>query len=628
MSQWGWHSFPLPDGCTENAYQKTPIKAINGRNIYYDLPNPKQNEISSWLAGNPHKFKLGRIGLRLFLKNGRVATEKDLSNPLQEIDLWRGIITSRFEIEGIPVIVKTACHPNLDMIGVQIESNLIASKRLSVFIDFPYADTKEKNTYLGCYNKTYCHKTDIQTSTDHSTILSRKMDDTSYYVTLNWDTDAKFISKTEISPHCFELVPESHNKLNFNCLFSQKIVERQQEDVFKASQKAWKVFWESGAAVDFSGSTDPRWRELERRIILSQYVMRINEAGTLPPQESGLVNNSWYGRLHFEMIWWHGVHYALWNRWNLLDKSLSIYKKFLPSAKKRANAQGYEGARWPKCTGNIDREWPHLIHATLIWQQPHPIYFAELDYRLHPNKQTLEKWKDIVIETANFMASLAYYDNNRKQYVLGAPLYIVSENTDPMNTLNPAFELSYWKYGLRVAQEWRKRLNLAEEQKWKDVENNLSPLPVENGIYTTYEGISDMWTKYNFEHPALIGTFGMLPGDGVDEKTFKKTLDQVYSTWNFGHVWGWDFPMLAMAAARTGNPNWAIDFLLYPSPNFQFDEHGLATGGPFPYFPSNGALLTAVAMMIGGWDGATNEFPGFPKDGTWKIKAENFNKLP
>jgi hypothetical protein len=68
--------------------------------------------------------------------------------------------------------------------------------------------------------------------------------------------------------------------------------------------------------------------------------------------------------------------------------------------------------------------------------------------------------------------------------------------------------------------------------------------------------------------------------------------------------------------------------LLYNSKNFQFDEHGLATGGPFPYFPSNGGLLTAVAMMAGGWDKSTEEAPGFPKNGRWSVKYEGFNKLP
>ena len=86
--------------------------------------------------------------------------------------------------------------------------------------------------------------------------------------------------------------------------------------------------------------------------------------------------------------------------------------------------------------------------------------------------------------------------------------------------------------------------------------------------------------------------------------------------------------MLAMAAARNGKPALALDYLLHSSPNFQFDEHGLATGGPFPYFPSNGALLTAIAMMAGGWDDSTGDFPGFPKDGSWIVKAEGFVSMP
>ena len=102
----------------------------------------------------------------------------------------------------------------------------------------------------------------------------------------------------------------------------------------------------------------------------------------------------------------------------------------------------------------------YLIHATLIWQQPHPIYFAELDYRLHPTRETLEKWKQVIFGTADFMTYYAFYVKDRDQYVLGPHVFIVSENTTPEETMNPAFELSYWKFGLRVANEWRKRLSL------------------------------------------------------------------------------------------------------------------------------------------------------------------------
>ena len=226
------------------------------------------------------------------------------------------------------------------------------------------------------------------------------------------------------------------------------------------------------------------------------------------------------------------------------------------------------------------------------------------------------------------MTDYAFYDSVRSEYVLGPPLYIVSENTDPKTTCNPAFELGYWRFGLRTAQRWLERLGLPRNDRWNDVLARLAPLPQKDSVYETHEGIADMWTRYTFEHPALTGVLGMLPGDGVDTAVFDRTLDRVLSTWDFDRTWGWDFPMMAMAAARTGRPDTAVDLLLHPSPGFRFDEHGLATGGPFPYFPSNGALLTAVAMMAGGWDGSASTSPGFPKNGKWKVRAEGFNRMP
>jgi hypothetical protein len=43
--------------------------------------------------------------------------------------------------------------------------------------------------------------------------------------------------------------------------------------------------------------------------------------------------------------------------------------------------------------------------------------------------------------------------------------------------------------------------------------------------------------------------------------------------------------------------------------------------------PGNGGILTTVAMMCAGWDGTTEENPGFPKDGTWKVRSEGFKKM-
>lgn len=627
LSDWSWHSFPLPEGMRAEDYRPVAVET-HGKKIAYELRNPDQPELSEWLTKNPHRYNLGRIGFRLLREDGTEAREIDLGNARQEIDLWTGVVYSRFELNRKEVKVRTVCHPDKDMIGVSIESELLNDGNMSIYLDFPYPDGRYFKHYIGRYDTISGHTSTFEKLAPNSVRITRTMDDTHYYATLDWTGPATFSRESE-KAHTFLLQPRHTSTFSFTCCFSPEPVADVTEPVASIERKSaasWEKYWRSGAAVDLSGSKDPRWLELERRIVLSQYLMRANESGLFPPQESGLVNNGWFGRFHFEMIWWHGVHYGLWNRMECFDNYLNVYKDFMPKALERAKSEGRSGARWPKCTGNFNREWPGSAHAYLIWHEPHPIYFAEMQYRQKPAPETLEKWKDVVLNTADYMADYLFYDKKTKQYVLGPPVVVVSENTDPLQTINPIFELGYFRYGLRTALEWADRLGLSEKRtkKWKEVLSKMAPLPVADGIYTTYEGIPDMWTKYTYEHPALTGVYGMLPGDGVDLPTFKHTLEKVCKEWQFNRIWGWDFPMLAMAAARTGQPALAIDMLMHPSAGFQFDEHGLATGGPFPYFPSNGALLTAVAMMCGGWDGSEGEAPGFPKDGSWTVRYEGF----
>ena len=627
LSDWSWHSFPLPEGMRAEDYRPVVVET-HGKKIAYELRNPDQPELSEWLTKNPHRYNLGRIGFRLLREDGTEAREIDLGNARQEIDLWTGVVYSRFELNRKEVKVRTVCHPDQDMIGVSIESELLNDGNMSIYLDFPYPDGRYFKHYIGRYDTISGHTSTFEKLAPNSVRITRTMDDTHYYATLDWTGPATFSRESE-KAHTFLLQPRHTSTFSFTCCFSPEPVADVTEPVASIERKSaasWEKYWRSGAAVDLSGSKDPRWLELERRIVLSQYLMRANESGLFPPQESGLVNNGWFGRFHFEMIWWHGVHYGLWNRMECFDNYLNVYKDFMPKALERAKSEGRSGARWPKCTGNFNREWPGSAHAYLIWHEPHPIYFAEMQYRQKPAPETLEKWKDVVLNTADYMADYLFYDKKTKQYVLGPPVVVVSENTDPLQTINPIFELGYFRYGLRTALEWADRLGLSEKRtkKWKEVLSKMAPLPVADGVYTTYEGIPDMWTKYTYEHPALTGVYGMLPGDGVDLPTFKHTLEKVCKEWQFNRIWGWDFPMLAMAAARTGQPALAIDMLMHPSAGFQFDEHGLATGGPFPYFPSNGALLTAVAMMCGGWDGSEGEAPGFPKDGSWTVRYEGF----
>lgn len=625
MSHWGWHSAPLPADQQPEDFRWT-AKPTQGRTVEY--PIGTGDALSRWLYANPHRLNLGRLALRLTKLDGTAATRRDLMNARQQLNLWSGLLTSRFEVEGQVVQVETCVHPVRDAVAVRIRSPLLALGRLRVELAFPYPDLKEFGGY-GDWERPAAHQTRLRRAEQRGD-FQRQLDGDSYAVRLAWSQPAELLQP---APHTYTLRPTAEGSLlEFVCAFSP-VPDAAELPSFPSIKiscgEHWARFWNSGGAIDLSGSKDPRWMELERRLVLSQYLMAVNEAGSLPPQESGLVNNGWNGKFHWEMYWWHAAHYALWDRWPLLERSLGCYPRGLPAAREKARRQGYPGARWPKCTGPEGRESPHPIHALLLWQQPHPLFFAELDYRAHPTPATLEKWREVVQETADFMAAYATLEPDSGHYSLGPPLYVVSENTDPETTRNPAFELAYWRFGLRVAQTWRERSGQTREAGWDRVLTNLAPLPQSNGVYVLHEGVRDMWTQWNWEHPALTGLYGWLPGDGVELETMRRTFQKVRETWRFDRTWGWDFPMLAMAAARLGDPEGAVNFLLHPAGGFQFNAVGLATGGPFPYFPSNGGLLYAAAMMAAGWDGApARSAPGFPGNGQWVVRWEGLKPAP
>ena len=567
MSHWSWHSTKPPEGTKPSDFKQASVNT-HGRMVEYDLPNPEQAALTEWLASNPHRFNLGRIGLLLKKKDGSGAKLNDLQNTIQYFDLWTGISQSNFTLEGVPVKVTTIGDADHDIVGFKIESLLIKKGQLGVFIEFPYASLKYFSNGSD-YESPLLHHTKLIVTNKNEVLFNRQLDSTFYQVSCKWTGNGKIEKQEE---HRYIISPDSkHQSVEYVFAFSPSKTNYRIPS-FTAiklnSSTYWPSFWKSGGAIDLSQSKDPRWFELERRIILSQYVMAINAAGNYPPQETGLVNNSWYGRFHYEMYWWHAAHYALWDRWPLLNKSLHIYQDNLDAAMNRANHQGYSGARWPKCTGPGGREWPDVNHAFLIWQHPHPIFFADLDYRARPTLSTLQKWEKIVEQSADFLASYAFLDTTRNAYILGPPIKSVPENNDPLTTQNPAFELAYWRYGLHTAQQWRKKLKLIPKPGWNTVLKKLAPLPVKDSLYQQWEGIDSMWTKYNYEHPAMTGIFGVLPGYGVDTVIMQKTLAMVEKVWDFNRVWGWDFPMVAMNAARLGQPNDAVNMLLHSSPRF------------------------------------------------------------
>jgi hypothetical protein len=437
-----------------------------------------------------------------------------------------------------------------------------------------------------------------------------------------------------ISPHQSVLTPNVGTEtVDFTCRFGTNAAAATASDfesIRTACATAWPNFWNSGGAVDLSQSHDPRWMELERRIVLSQYELAAQSSGDNPPAEVGLTGTDpWQGKWHFEMIWWHLAHYALWNRSSLSEKALTIYQRISPVARAIAKNFDYQGLMWPKSTGpnGYNDGWPPEM--ALLWKEPHPIFFAELDYRLHPTKATLDKWKDVVFGTADFMADYPTWNEATGHYDL-YPVWPAYEGDNHTLRRNPIFELGYWHVALEWAQQWRLRLGLEREPHWDKVANQLASLPVKDGLYIYSDDRPDTYTSRNTDHLDIIGIAGMLPPfQGLDPAIARRTVEEVGRGWHWDATWGWDFPWLAMAAARTGNPKLAVEALLNPSVKNHYDERGICTGGPGPYLPGNGGLLYAVAMMAAGWDGAPDRnAPGFPDDGNWVVKWEGLRPAP
>eukprot|EP01136_Pigoraptor_vietnamica_P018969 Opistho-1_new@65956 len=192
------------------------------------------------------------------------------------------------------------------------------------------------------------------------------------------------------------------------------------------------------------------------------------------------------------------------------------------------------------------KEAPSSVGAYLLWQQPHFITFAELAYRKHQNKATLEKYKELVFKTAEFMASYAYFDPEKGRYILGKGVIPAQERFKPEDTFNPTYELAYWQWALSTAQIWRERSGLKRNEKWDDVLKKLSPLPVQDGVYLATENATDSYTNPVFltDHPSVLGTFGMLPESKMlDKKIMQDTFDKIWKIWHWDDTWGWDFPM-------------------------------------------------------------------------------------
>ncbi|CAD5299614.1 MULTISPECIES: hypothetical protein [unclassified Imperialibacter] len=620
MSEWGWHSFP-----TDETYSieetMAPIMS-HGREIPYARQWPagtRQAAAANYIRQNPHRIHLATVGWHITKADGTQAAISDIQNIDQTLDPWKGEITSRFSVEGEPVEVVSVMSQTEDRLGVRVKSGLLKEGRLGLTINYPYPTDQFQDEAV-LFDADEPGRLQVSQVDQTQVTIRRQLDTTRYFTRLQSSLP---VATPEATDKGFLLQPATDKDMwTFDITFSPEektVTGKDFETLRTEAHQALTDYWNTGMMIDFGATKDPRALEIERRMVLSLYLTKINCGGKTPPQETGLTYNSWYGKPHMEMAWWHGVHFAMWGRPQVLEDHMEWYLRSIGVARQIAERQGFEGVRWQKMTDPWGQETASSVGSYLLWQQPHIIAFAELIYNGKPTKEVLEKYDEVVQETAAFMADFAWYDPELKRYILGPGVIAAQERFDPKTTFNPTYELAYWRWALETAQQWRERQGQPRNEKWDKVLDDLSPLPQKDGLYLAAESAPESYdsTYYMTDHPSVLGAYGMLPmTDGLDTAVMHSTFDKIWTDWQWHDTWGWDFPMVAMTATRLGDPEKAVDGLLMPiTTNIYLPNgHNYQTDRLRLYLPGNGGVLAALAMMA-------KQENGWPEG--WVVKTEN-----
>lgn len=620
MSEWGWHSFPNVNNY--KLFDTFDFLQASDKRVPYPMKSSSGYE---FLRANPHQTGLALVGLE---KIGGKLSLDDLEETVQTLNLWEGLLDSRFKMSGEMVKVTTLCHPYMDRLAYKLKSNLFSSNELGVRIRFPFPSATFSKDPASLENDEL-HLSEIVRSSEQSWVIKHQVNDFVYYCRIQ--TSAK-VTLQEVDSHDFLLKNSNEDEFTLLIDFLQEDPGSDFLDDFYATLNvnriAWSNFWMSGGAVDLSESKDLRWKELERRIVLSQYLTAIQSRQKYPPQETGLTCNSWYGKFHLEMHWWHSVHFALWNRSVYLEKTLDWYENIYNVAKSYTVQQGYKGVRWPKMIGPDGIESPSKVGPLLVWQQPHLIFYCELLYRENQSLEFMNKYNKLIEATADFMFDYANWDSVKKCYVLGPPIISAREGNSGTfrKNINPTFELAYWSWGLRKANDWRERMGRKRNTDWDRMAEQMAPWPIVDNVYVEAESVLEK----DGGHPTQLAAYGFLPENSfLNKEVMRNTLIHVMEHWDWKDTWGWDYPLIAMTAVRLNEPELAMDALLMDVSKNTYlpNGHNYQTQELPLYLPGNGGLLSVVAMMCAGWDGCNIINPGFPKNGKWNVKWEGLRPI-
>lgn len=545
-------------------YKDIPLSTMSNKNWFYkDKKDIKPSYVDgkaymlfnldndpNYQTNRQYPFKYSFMQILLY-DNDKLIDINNIKDVKQELDLYKGIVTSSFNYKEKINKTTSFIYQDHDEFNFKLQSD-----NLNLALKFNYPSYTKNGYRLDILPNVLVKEDRITLLYDDKNSLSFKLKSSSNY---------QIVENTLIF---------DDNNVSFS-LALDEIKEGKLLDEF------WKC--DNGIIIDNE--------ELVKKMVLSKYLLHVNSTGIYPPQESGLTYNCWNSKFHLEM---HLIH-SLWNIYNNhvgdLVKSFDYYLSIMPSSLKRASLNGYKGLRFPKMTGPDGEDSPSNIGPLLIWQAPHILFMLQEIYYLYNKENIIKKYEPLISGTIDFMISFLTLKDSKYQML--DPLLEACESIPLDRCQNPSFELEYWRYTLERQPKIDTVLYGHQRYDYLDITSKIITPKEDDGIYLKTYGVIDKYDLYK-DHPTEGFLMSFFKSKIVDKEKMVKTIDYILKNMNLSSYWGWDFPFLGLSLLNCGEIEKSIEVTQLNTINNQYLYNGYNTSPRDDlkaYLPGNGAFL-------------------------------------
>lgn len=545
-------------------YKDIPLSTMSNKNWFYkDKKDIKPSYVDgkaymlfnldndpNYQTNRQYPFKYSFMQILLY-DNDKLIDINNIKDVKQELDLYKGIVTSSFNYKEKINKTISFIYQDHDEFNFKLQSD-----NLYLALKFNYPSYTKNGYRLDILPNVLVKEDRITLLYDDKNSLSFKLKSSSKY---------QIVENTLIF---------DDNNVSFS-LALDEIKEGKLLDEF------WKC--DNGIIIDNE--------ELVKKMVLSKYLLHVNSTGIYPPQESGLTYNCWNSKFHLEM---HLIH-SLWNIYNNhvgdLVKSFDYYLSIMPSSLKRASLNGYKGLRFPKMTGPDGEDSPSNIGPLLIWQAPHILFMLQEIYYLYNKENIIKKYEPLISGTIDFMISFLTLKDSKYQML--DPLLEACESIPLDRCQNPSFELEYWRYTLERQPKIDTVLYGHQRYDYLDITSKIITPKEDDGIYLKTYGVIDKYDLYK-DHPTEGFLMSFFKSKIVDKEKMVKTIDYILKNMDLSSYWGWDFPFLGLSLLNCGEIEKSIEVTQLNTINNQYLYNGYNTSPRDDlkaYLPGNGAFL-------------------------------------